>query len=201
MNTDDKKVLYCKIMDDLKARVALIRSFVQGQSLGREDFDGEIVSLQLRKCLEIVAFSSLIVNERVYAQTHADFRTHWRAKKIVDNIKKLNPDFFPRPVFLSHQDENGVKHFDYVKDGFLTLEELISLYDKTSSVIHTWNPFRTDPRIVDFGRSIEEWVQRLQRLLDLHIIRGVGLHEFWVVQMVSPEDSKVHVLSTMPVSK
>jgi len=201
MNTDDKKILYCNFMEDLKARVALIRSFVQGQSLGREDFDGEVVSLQLRKCLEIVVFSSLIVNERIYAQTYSDFSTHWRAKKIIEKIKKLNIDFFPKPIFLSHQNEDGVKHFDYVKDGFLTPEELVTLYDKTSNVIHTWNPFRNDPRIVDFGRSIEEWLQRLQNLLDLHMIRGVGLHEFWIVKMVSTEDGKAQVFSTMPVPK
>jgi len=200
MNTNEKQVMYCNLMEEIKTRVALIRSIIHGQSLGREDFDGEMVSLQLRKCLEIIAFSSLIVNERVYSKAYSDFTTHWRAKKIVEKIEKLNPDFFPKPIFLASQDENGVKHFDYVKDGFLTLEELINLYDKTSKVIHTWNPYRTDPRIVNFGRNIEEWVQRLQRLLDLHLMRGVGLHEFWVVEMVA-KDSKVHVFSTMPVPK
>jgi len=198
MKTNEKKIMYCNLMEEIKVRVALIRSIIQGQSLGREDFDGEIVSLQLRKCLEIVAFSSLVVNEQIYSKTYSDFSTHWRAKKIVEKIEKLNPDFFPKAIFLASQNEQGVKHFDYIKEGFLTLDELITLYDKTSNVIHTWNPYRTGPRIVDFGRSIEEWVTRLQRLLDLHIMRGVGLNEFWVVQMVA-DDKKVHVFSTMPV--
>ncbi|NTU99218.1 hypothetical protein HGA64_04425 [Candidatus Falkowbacteria bacterium] len=198
MKTDKKKIMYCNLMKEIKVRVALIRSIIQGQSLGREDFDGEMVSLQLRKCLEIVAFSSLVVNEQIYSQTYSDFSTHWKAKKIVEKIEKLNPDFFPKPIFLANLNEQGVKHFDYIKDGFLTLDELITLYDKTSNVIHSWNPYRTEPRIVDFGRSIEEWVTRLQCLLGLHIMRGVGLNEFWVVEMVAA-DNKVHVFSTMPV--
>lgn len=198
MKTDKKKIMYCNLMEEIKVRIALIRSIIQGQSLGREDFDGEMVSLQLRKCLEIVAFSSLVVNEQIYSQTYSDFSTHWRAKKIVGKIEKLNPDFFPKPIFLANQNEQGVKHFDYIKEGFLTLDDLITLYDKTSSVIHSWNPYRTEPRFVDFGRSVEEWVTRLQLLLDLHIMRGVGLNEFWVVQMVA-DDHKAHVFSTMPV--
>lgn len=198
MKTDEKKIMYCNLMEEIKVRVALIRSVIQGQSLGREDFDGEIVSLQLRKCLELVAFSSLVVNEQIYSQAYSDFSTHWRAKKIIEKIKKLNPDFFPKPIFLASQNEQGVKHFDYIKEGFLTLEDLIDLYDKTSGVIHSWNPYRTEPRIVNFGRSIEEWVKRLQCLLGLHIMRGVGLNELWVVEMIAT-DNKVHVFSTMPV--
>jgi len=201
MDTEDKRVLYCLLMEDIKARVALIKSFLQGQSLGREDFNGEVVSLQLRKCLEIVVYSSLIVNERLYAKTYADFAKHWRIAKIVGQIRKLNSNFFPQPIFLSSKAENGVVHFDFVKDGFLTLEELIVLYDKTSQVIHTWNPCRTDPRIVDFGRTIEEWVQRLVNLLNFHIVHGVGLHEFWIVKMLAAEDGKVHVISTEPIPK
>ena len=42
----------------------------------------ELMLLQLRMSLELIAFSSLTANKHKYAAVHAGFETHWRAAKI-----------------------------------------------------------------------------------------------------------------------
>jgi hypothetical protein len=186
-------VVYCNCMEDVKRRLAIIRAIVSGHSpLGREDFDGEVACLHLRKSLELIAFSSLSAHRDAYAQVHNDFATHWNAKRLLAKLEKVHPDFYPKPVEFSQSDQTGVKHLADVKEGFLTRDEFVFLYDKCSEVIHARNPFKAGPPVVRFERSISDWVVRIQRLLDVHWIRLVESTDVWVVQMHQPVGGKVH---------
>jgi hypothetical protein len=187
-------------MEDIKARVEVVLGVVErGVTVGRPDFDAEVACLNLRKILELIAFASLTANKEKYAEVHANFANHWRAKVLLQNLERIHPQFYPRPAFFSHQDANGIKHIDFLKDGFLTKDEFVTLYDKCSEVLHTWNPFRVDPRVVDFGISIRDWVTRIERLLAVHTIRLIEGDVHWLVYMQHPEDGKVHALTAMPV--
>jgi hypothetical protein len=179
-------------MEDVKRRLAVVQAIVSGQSpLGRDDFDGEVVCLQLRKSLELIAFASLSAHKDAYAQAHDDFSTHWNAKRLLSKLEKIHPDFYPKPVTVAQTDARGVRQFADVAEGFLTRDEFVFLYDKCSEAMHTWNPFRTDPRVVNFERSISEWVARIQRLLTVHWVRLIGTTDVLLVQMHEP-DGKVH---------
>src|ERR1700731_738919 len=67
-------------------------------STGFEAIDKELVFLQLRKILELLAFASLTANREKYAAAHKKFATFWRAKDMLQDLEKVNPDFYPRPV-------------------------------------------------------------------------------------------------------
>lgn len=191
--------LYCAHMEDIKARVNRINKMISGHSpMKNEGWDGEVMMLFLRKCLEQLAFSSLIANKDAYAAAHADFATNWKLTKVLARIDKLNPDFYPRPLSYSHIDKQGVKQMELLTDGYLTRDEMAFLYDATSEVIHTWNPYRPDPRVVNLERPLSEWVNRLQRLLDMHYVQLLdgGL---WVVQMNANPDGRVHAFLSQPV--
>ena len=195
-------VMYCNCMEEVKRRLGLVLSVTDGHfSTSHEDFDGELVCLQLRKTLELIAFGSLAANKEKYAQTYSDFATHWNAKRLFAKLEKIHPQFYPQPVEFTPPDEHGGMHLLPVEDAFLTRDEFVTLYDKCSEVLHTWNPFRADPHVVNFGYSIRHWVERIQRLLAVHWMRLVDSEDIWLVYMQYPEDGKVHALTAKPADR
>ena len=186
-------VAYCNCMEDIKARLQKIDRMLIGHSpMKNEGLDTEVIFLLLRKSLEQIAFASLIAHKEAYAKIYADFAKTWRVKQMLDRIAEIHPDFYPKPVSFPVVDTGKVKHLIDVTDGFLTQEDLVFLYSCSSEVLHTWNPFRKDARVVNTERPVAEWVARIKRLLDLHYIRLAGQQGVWVVQMNHPADGKVH---------
>lgn len=186
-------------MDDIKQRLLKVNKILSGHSPMKHDgLDGEVVCLLIRKSLEQIAFASLIAHKDAYAMAHADFAKTWRAKRLLDRIEAIHPDYYPKPVAFPMVDTGRVKHLLDVKDGFLTRDDFVVLYDTCSEVLHTWNPYRPEPRIVNAQRPLAEWVQRIQRLLDLHYIRLAGQEGVWVIQMNHPVDGKVHAFPAGP---
>ena len=192
---------YCNCMEDMKRRLVVVNTVAKGNlSTGSEVFDYELVAVQLRKSLELVAFASMTANKKLYAEAHANFANHWKAKAMLSSLDRLHPGFYPQPIILDHVKESGVKHFEHVKDGYLTQEDFVTLYDLCSEVLHTWNPFTNKERYIDFKRSVAEWVQRIERLLRLHLMRFVDREEIWVVEMETSTDGKVHAFTATPSS-
>ena len=199
---EDLSGTYCACMEGVKSRLAVVSAVTEAQlSTGSELFDYEFVSLQLRKSLELVAFASMTANRKIYAEAHANFASHWRAKALLNSLGKIHPDFYPQPIELDHVKEFGAKHFKTVEGGYLTREDFVTLYDLCSEALHTWNPFTDKERHIDFKRSVAEWVQKMERLLRLHLMRFVDREEIWVVHMAYPEDGKVHAFTAAPSSK
>jgi hypothetical protein len=186
--------IYCSCMEDAKARLMLIKSITLGHSpLGSDGLDAEVVCLLMRRVLEQIAFSSLVAHRETYDKFHNDVKTVWRAKRLLKQLEKAHSGFFPSPVRRGVSETVGVQHhFEPLEDGFLTKEEFIFLYDIASNGIHTWNPFKDAERILNFERSIAEWVLRIEMLLANHVVRFVGTNDLWLIQMDHPEDHKVH---------
>lgn len=200
---DNAAVTYCKCMEDVKARLNLIRAITEGQlPLGAEGLDGEVVCLLLRKVLEQIAFSSLVAHRETYEDVHNDVGSIWRAKRLLERLGKLHPEFYPAPVRRGVSQHFGVQHqFEPVTDGFLTKDEFVFLYDTASDGIHTWNPFKDAERVINFQRPIAEWVVRIEALLDHHLVHFVGTQDLWLIQMDNPEDHKVHAFTTNAVGE
>lgn len=199
MPTSQAAAVYCDLMEEAKSRIALLQRITTGSLRhGTENFEYECASLQLRKVLESIAFGSLCANKPAYAKVHANFERHHRAKDLLRALEKVNPHFYPTPMRFGQSTTPGVKHLDRVDDGYLTPNEFVDLYDTCSKVLHVWNPFSPDARHINFGRTVAEWVQRIQRLLDMHLMHLAGSDDVWVIQMVSPEDGKVHAFPASP---
>jgi len=191
--------IYCDLMEESKSRIALLQRITTGSLRhGTENFEYECAALQLRKVLESIAFGSLCANKRAYAKVHANFEKHHRAKDLLRALEKVNPHFYPTPMRFGQSMTPGVKHLDRVDDGYLTPNEFVDLYDTCNKVLHVWNPFSRDARHINFGRTVAEWAQRIQRLLDMHLMHLAGSDDVWAIQMVSPEDGKVHAFPASP---
>lgn len=193
-------VKYCNLMEEVKLRVAVI----DGLALAVSTSDGPSIEqsyLQLRKILEIIAFGSLIYNRVVFAQTYEDFERFWNAKRLLQQLAKVNPGFYPRAVV---QDSHGVGGAapgwkPQTKD-HLTQEDFVALYDLASGILHFPNPYNTEghPDLRGAGRSVPLWRGKIVNLLNMHEIRLVNDPNLYTVQMMC-EDGKVHATTWVPV--
>jgi hypothetical protein len=173
---------YCNCLQSAKKRLELVDAVTSGRlRIGAEAVDAEFACLQVRRALELIAFASIAAHKDVYSQAHTDFATHWNAKRLLTKLEKLHPDFYPKPAEIVGPDEHGVKKLVAVQSGFLNKDDFVFLYNTCSEVLHEWNPYRTDPRVVHFGHSVAEWAVRIRRLLDVHWIRLFGTADVWVI--------------------
>ena len=192
--------LYCSHLDEIRNRLLLVKSFGNGnKTIGNEQSDYEIVAVNLRKILELIAFGSLTANKDLYAQTYEKFSEHWQIKKLFKNLEKIHPDFYPKalmkPIISSGTPRNV--HFDFEVDGFLTSQELFELYDYFIKVIHTHNPFKGNVAI-NFRLSVTEWAARIEKLLTFHLFRLAGLPQVWVGELSDQSNGKAHVYIGSP---
>lgn len=179
--------IYCNCLQSAKHRLALVDAITTGAlRIAGESIDGEFACLQLRKALELIAFSSIAAQKDVYAAVYADFSKHWNAKKLMNRLEKLHPEFYPVPVAMTGPDARGVKKLAPIKDGFINKDDWVFLYNTCSEALHEWNPYRTDRRVIEFGHSIGEWVVRIRRLLELHFVRLANTRDIWVIQFNNP---------------
>ena len=89
--------LYCNLMYEVKKRIAVVQGFLGGQiNAIYPRMTIELAVLQLRKMLELIALVSLVAHKDEYAKRHQKFASHWHAERILRDIEKINPDFYPR---------------------------------------------------------------------------------------------------------
>lgn len=187
-------ITYCNCMEEIKQRIALVQSVLHGSvTTGHDVFDIELVFVQIRKTLEQIALASLAANKSKYSAAYASFSTHWNAKRMLSHLEAVNPDFYPVPVTpqLVSVDDKGKRFWrvEPLADGFMTKDEFVSLYNKCGRILHARNPFDPGDPVIHIGRSVQEWVSRIQKLLAMHIVHLVDSDK-WIVTI--PNEGKVH---------
>jgi hypothetical protein len=193
-NVSDDTKLYVKCMEETRDRLNFVKSVLAGNRIsGPQIIEQELVFLQLRKILELVAFASLTANREKYAAAHSKFATHWRATQLLQYLAEINPDFYPMPV-QKPQLQDGIKHMAAVDD-FLTKDDFISLYDVASKLLHVGNPFSTKDQVTRMRYNTRQWIERIQALIALHVIRLVD-GKVWVVEV--PEQGPINLWLAEP---
>ena len=185
--------IYSNCMANVRQRIVAVKWLVAVVQLRQQEFflDVEMIFLQLRKTLELIAFASLSANRDAYASAYADFERDGRAKRLLEKLATVNPDFYPMPVTLPDVEEGGVKYLSEVVDGFLSKDEFVQLFDAASEVLRIRSPFSTKPPMINVGYSVDECVARIQRLLGVHVAHLLN-GEKWVVEIPSEGPVKVH---------
>ena len=169
---------YIQLMGEVKVRLVHIERLsatfvsVNGRMRGDNVFVYEAMSLQLRKVLELIAFSALVANEQSIEALFPDIGTLWRAKAIIKKVEELNPDFFPKTARTERGEAMFTLHVEPDPEAF-SVADFEQLYDALSEVVHSKNPHSKKP-IKPIGRPFTEWVERIRTLLKLHV---VFLHE------------------------
>lgn len=189
--------LYVKSMARIRERI----NFVQTLNVNKIDirstaFKGELMFLQFRKVLEEIAFSTLAANREAYSAAYGSFSTHWKAKAVLEELKKLNPNFYPlalqAPISAGHD-----HHFDLIKDGFMTPDEFVDLYEAASGVIHTRNPYKEGASAIQAKYTVHEWVSRIQTLVSWHRVQLLS-GDLWIINI--PPAGNVRAYPASPTS-
>ncbi|MGF6601742.1 hypothetical protein P3T23_006493 [Paraburkholderia sp. GAS448] len=96
--------IYALMISEAANRLAATTTFLEPFKDGKGVAYLEASALQLRKGLEAIALSGIAPNQSAYAAHRAkaeknqDFTKDYHAKRIVNDLGKNNPDFYPLPV-------------------------------------------------------------------------------------------------------
>ena len=62
---------------------------------------------------------SLVANKELYAEQNEKFAKHYHAERIMRDLNRINPDFYPVPIKLIKH-ENKVGEWVKIESGYLT---------------------------------------------------------------------------------
>jgi hypothetical protein len=181
--TDIEK--YAALMKQIKLRTEVIQLFLSGQCDAHYmPTTVETIGLQFRKLFELIAFSSLAANREQYSAAYENFATHWRAGKLLENLERINPDFYPKPVLEIPSAQPGV--VNNLKDrgrDYLTQGELIVAHRKCGALMHAENPFGKRIDYEYFEKNYPRWNTKIINLLNIHKVHLLGDTGFWLFHM------------------
>ncbi len=185
--------LYVKLMEEIKFRSEAVHEIIiKTKTTSYPATNVEFCCLQIRKILELIALANLVANKHHFEEQKAKFEKFWRAKKILEDIEKLNPDFYPKPINEVEDPNPKIKkRLEDLKDGFLTRDEFVEVYDKCSGVIHATNPYSSELNFAEYEKDIPNWLSKTRRLLNSHVIRLVNSDNLYLIHMVE-KDGKAH---------
>ncbi|MDD4731795.1 MAG: hypothetical protein PHX58_07670 [Desulfovibrio sp.] len=165
--------LYCNLMSEIKRRDQVIRSLLQGTTTTLYPMTNiESIYLQIRKILDLIALGSIVANKKEYSKQHAKFQNHYNAKFILNNLKKINPDFYPKPVKETRSDQSGIASQWQEYDGrALSKDDFVKLYERCGSLLHSQNPYGKNKNITFYKNNIEISLQKIVGLLNSHTVQ------------------------------
>lgn len=180
-------------MEQIKKRIYAIDTILEEKcTTAYPATNTEFLCLQIRKILEHIALASIAANKEEYAKQYNKFFKHWNAKRILKDLEKINPSFYPVPGSQIIDPDTGRPiGLNILTNGFLTKEEFPSVYNKCSEIIHSSNPYGFIISYEDFDKLIPEWTKKIKRLLSHHQIQLIdNQYQLWVL-MESKDDGKV----------
>ncbi|MGO4533035.1 hypothetical protein AB4Z30_28465 [Paenibacillus sp. 2TAF8] len=192
MNKDIQKYLNC--MEEIKLRTDVAMLYLQGvKTSGYINTDVEMISLQIRKILELIALSSLAANKEEYSKQFTKFATHWNPKLILQDIERVNPYFYPVPTKQVLDDDSGkVVRTEPLDQDFLKREEFDEIYNMCGGVLHANNPYGEEKNIDEIHKRLPLILIKIVNLLDHHEIQLIDSElQLWVI-MKSDDDGRVH---------
>ena len=91
---------YCDLMEEIKSKVESINQLMEmpGVTIRTRV---ESICLQLRMLLELIVFSSLVSNKDLWQRSQKELRSSQDINKKLRELKRLHPNFYPRPVDLN----------------------------------------------------------------------------------------------------
>lgn len=177
--------LYLRNMKIIKFRLNSIRECRANGLPGNYSFfnNVEFCVLQIRKILELIAYSSLVSDVAVYRQQLDRIERMWNAKLILKDLERIHQRFYPQPFSLDPNDTVNEQLTDKIEP-FLSRDEFVKVYDKCGKMLHEFSPLETDTTIENefkaVWNSIDEWVEHIVQLLSLHVIWLYNGHLFYI---------------------
>jgi hypothetical protein len=182
---DSAQDKYRATLIEIKRRTAVVDAFLFGSAHALYvPTTVESVCLQIRKILELVAFSSLIANKEIYSSQYKKFAEHWNARLMLKDLERVNSEFYPNPIIQKPSGTPGITS-DWLdrKDDFLTKEQFLSVYEKCGGILHADNPYGMQTNYEDYLEQVKGWRNRIVNLLNAHTIKLVDDKNLYLFQM------------------
>ncbi|MDZ7628743.1 MAG: hypothetical protein U5J99_10125 [Parvularculaceae bacterium] len=179
------------MMEEALARLAATDSFLKNEN---SKLAIECAALNLRKSLEIIAFSAIAPNKAKYeslrsrATKQIDFRKDYHARRIAQDLKKVNPDFFP--IALAERSKNDDGDWRHERaSGALTLTDFLQAYDSLGAAAHAYNPWGPEPNLHALKTLIRSTIEKARLLTRLHaaFIKSPEFSGVWIYQAATSE--------------
>lgn len=191
---------YCDVMEEIKKRISVIDYFLSGAGHALyEPTTIESICLQFRKILELIAMATLVANKNEYSKVYSNFAKSWNAEYLLNDLSRINPNFYPKPMIEALDTEPGIKSQLIEKTvEILTKDEFIKIYKKCGGALHASNPLGRKVNYEYFKKNIPEWRKKIINLLNTHQIKLLNQQGFYLVHMQEDRDNKVHCYTFEP---
>jgi hypothetical protein len=186
--------LYLELMNEVKKRTtAVIHILSKEKTTSFRETNIEFMCLQIRKILELISLGSLVANRKEFENEQIKYQKFWHAERILKDIERLNPDFYPKPITEVRSENPNIENsLEDKTEGFLTIKEFIKVYEKCGKMMHADNPFGSKVDFDFYERQIADWLANIMGLLNTHMIKLKGHEDFFLIQMHVQEDDLVH---------
>lgn len=166
---------YQECMEEAKRRIEVVDKVISHEiTTNILITDVELMCIQIRKILELIALSSVAANQAEYQKVRSNLATLWNAKDILKNIEAINPKYYPEPILLQawNGDPNKTRT-QPVRAKYLTRDELLDIYARCGGLLHAQNPFSRRKDFQQATKVVPNWLKKIKTLLDKHIVNLV----------------------------
>lgn len=132
----------------------------------------DIMAIQLRMALESIAFATLVTNKKAYARARPKGASDWHARRILQAIAEVNPNFYPWPFTISLLPTGT--HIEAALGPYLTEKSFIAAYDELGGMLHAPSPLNRGNDYRERGSKIARWGDLAERLVHSHIVELPG---------------------------
>ena len=193
---------YCELMLEIRHRATAIAKLEKPAPELIPDFVRvELLVLQVRKILELIALGSMVANEAEYTNAYKKFEKHYHANLILNDIEKLNPDFYPKPADQTKSMDEGVNHHLEIKqeldESYLARSDFSRIYEQCGALLHAQNPYGASRDYAQYESNIRKWMKKIEKLLNIHVIRLINDNNYYLIHM-NTEDGKPHGYTLSP---
>jgi hypothetical protein len=185
MARDEDIQKYAEVMKEIKLRTEVIDLFLRGALTAHYlPTTVETIGLQFRKIFELIAFASLAANRHEYSAVYSDFAKHWEAAKLIKNLRRINADFYPKPVVEAPSTDPRARHeLKPRSSDFLTEAELVKAHGTCGALMHAANPFNAPILYDRYLIEFRKWFSGTINLLNNHQVHLLGGSDFYLFHM------------------
>lgn len=174
----ETRQLYASLIEEVKIRIAAIDAGTGGTlaPMLRPQIVREHCFLQIRLICELIALGCLVAHGDLERGTK--LKNQWDANKIMGELERLHPDFFPVPIDIA---ASGRGYFDVAPASpSLDKKGLLSLYEECGRHLHKGtlkNLLKQNSPVVIHFPDITAKAQKICDLLARHMLIMTGAND------------------------
>ena len=165
--------VYLEQLEEVKARLAFVEAY---SNEPKDRFVIESHTLQIRKLIELMAFSLMAIHRTKYQEYRGnvgkDYKNDWNGRDILTSILSLNPDMFFRASEKGGSlQKDGAKQVQLkLETECYTLKRLAKLYDRCGGILHVENPWKKSSKVEQFHNELPSIIQKLTNTFQDHVV-------------------------------